>query len=288
MPPSARRRGSCWASCPAEQPALAAQGPAFRLALGLEYDGSAYHGWQLQSHAPSVQGALNRALSAVADAPVSTLAAGRTDAGVHALGQVVHFDTPVQRPQHAWLLGTNSHLPDDIAVLWVREVPPGFHARHSAQSRSYRYLVLNRPVRPALEHRRAWWVRLPLDAGAMQEGARYLLGEHDFSAFRAAGCQASGPVRRLLSLEVRRQGELVAIECRANGFLYHMVRNIAGALVRVGLGEAPPAWVGELLAGRDRKLAAPTAPAQGLYLAGVEYPAALGLPDGALPMPREV
>lgn len=259
-----------------------------RLALGLEYDGSAYNGWQVQSHAPSVQGALNRALSAVADAPVSTLAAGRTDAGVHALGQVVHFDTPVVRGQKAWQLGANSQLPDDMAVLWVREVPAGFHARHSALSRSYRFVVLNRPVRPALERLRAWWVRLPLDADAMQEAARCLLGEHDFSAFRAAGCQASTPVRRLLSLEVRRQGERVVIDCRANGFLYHMVRNIAGSLVRVGLGETDPDWLGELLAGRDRKAAAPTAPAQGLYLAGVEYPEELGLPAAPALMSREL
>ena len=267
---------------------MGAQEPAYRLALGLEYDGSAYNGWQLQSHAPSIQGTLNQALSAVANAPVSTLAAGRTDAGVHALGQVVHFDTPVARENHGWLLGANSHLPDDIAVLWVREVPAGFHARHSALSRSYSFLVLNRPVRPALERLRAWWVRLPLDAAAMQEAARHLVGEHDFSAFRAAGCQASTPVRRLLSLEVRRQGELVVIHCRASGFLYHMVRNIAGSLVRVGLGEAGPGWLGELLVGRNRKAAAPTAPAQGLYLAGVEYPAELGLPGGGPLMPREV
>lgn len=262
--------------------------PAYRLALGLEYDGSAYNGWQVQSHAPSIQGALNRALSAVADAPVSTLAAGRTDAGVHALGQVVHFDTPVARAPRAWLLGANSNLPDDITVLWVRDVPAGFHARHSALSRSYRFLVLNRPARPALERLRSWWMRLPLDAAAMQEAARYLLGEHDFSAFRAAGCQASSPVRRLLALDVHRRGELVVIDCRANGFLYHMVRNIAGSLVRVGLGEARPAWVGELLAGRDRKVAAPTAPAQGLYLAGVEYPPALGLPAAPGQLPRDL
>lgn len=267
---------------------MGAQAAAYRLALGLEYDGSAYNGWQVQGHAPSIQGALNQALSAVADAPVSTLAAGRTDAGVHALGQVVHFDTPVAREHHAWLLGANSRLPGDIAVLWVRDVPAGFHARHSALSRSYRFLVLNRPVRPALERLRAWWVRLPLDAVAMQAAAAHLLGEHDFSAFRAAGCQAASPVRRLLSLEVRRQGEWVVIDCRANGFLYHMVRNIAGSLVRVGLGGASPEWLAGLLAGRDRKAAAPTAPARGLYLAGVEYPPELGLPAGAGLMPREV
>jgi len=259
---------------------LTAQGPPYRLALGLEYDGSAYNGWQLQSHAPSIQTALNHALSAVAAAPVSTLAAGRTDAGVHALGQVVHFDTPVARDPRAWQLGANSQLPDDIAVLWVREVPAGFHARYSALSRSYRYLVLNRPVRPALERQRAWWVRLPLDEAVMAEAAGLLLGEHDFSAFRAAGCQAKSPVRRLLALDVRRQGELLVIDCRANGFLYHMVRNIVGSLVRVGLGEAPPGWIAGLLAGRDRKVAAPTAPAQGLYLAGVEYPPGLDLPTG--------
>jgi len=254
---------------------------ATRLVLGLEYDGSRYNGWQTQSHAPSLQAELNRALAGVAASPVSTLAAGRTDAGVHALGQVVHVDTTSSRSLRAWQLGANSNLPDDMAVLWVRAAPAGFHARHSALSRTYCYRILNRPVRLALARERAWWVRRPLALAPMQAAAATLVGEHDFSAFRAAGCQAASPVRRLLELSVRQEGELLSIVCRANGFLYHMVRNIVGSLVSIGLGEAAPEWLAELLAGRDRRQAAPTAPAQGLYLAAVEYPADHDFPDNA-------
>ncbi|MCC5795404.1 MAG: tRNA pseudouridine(38-40) synthase TruA [Chromatiales bacterium] len=249
-----------------------------RLVLGLEYDGSAYNGWQRQGHAPSIQAAVDAAFASVADAPVSSLAAGRTDAGVHALDQVVHLDTVTERDPRAWLMGANSHLPADISVRWVRPAPEGFHARHSALSRSYRYLVLCRPVRPALARLRAWWVRRPLDVQAMARAGELLLGEHDFSAFRAAGCQSTSPVRRLLALTVERRGELLVVDCRANGFLYHMVRNIVGSLVAIGLGERDLDWLAAVFASRDRRLAAPTAPAQGLYLARVEYPHGFDFP----------
>jgi tRNA pseudouridine38-40 synthase len=255
-----------------------------RYALGVEYDGGAYKGWQIQPHAPSIQQTLNEALSQVADEPVACVGAGRTDTGVHARGQVVHFDTVAVRPARAWVLGLNSLLPDDISVLWAQAVPADFHARYSAVGRSYRYVVLNRPVRSALWLRRAWWVRQPLDAAAMQAAARFLVGEHDFSAFRASACQSASPVRELRRLDVRREGALVVIDCEANAFLHHMVRNMAGSLVRVGKGEAEPGWLGELLADRDRRLAGMTAPPWGLCLTAVAYAGHWGLPE---PRPAE-
>jgi tRNA pseudouridine38-40 synthase len=285
MAPSSRKPAGSWTNLPAEPPPA----PARRYALGIEYDGTAFSGWQNQSHAPSVQGALNAAIARVADEPVSTLAAGRTDAGVHATGQVVHFDSAAERSLRSWQLGINSNLPPEVCVLWVRPVPPEFHARHSAVGRTYRYLILNRPVRPALERHRTWWVRDPLDAAPMAEAGAHLLGEHDFSAFRAASCQAKSPVRRMDSLTVRREGEYLVVDVRASGFLHHMVRNIVGSLVRVGRGEAPPSWIPALLAGRDRTRAAPTAPPSGLYLAAVHYPAEFGLPEAtAAPFPAMV
>jgi tRNA pseudouridine38-40 synthase len=258
---------------------------AQRLAAGVEYDGSGFHGWQVQSHARSIQSTLNAAISAVANEILTTAAAGRTDTGVHACGQVVHFDTVASRSEYAWLRGINSNLPADIAVQWVRVVPADFHARYSAFARSYRYVILNRPVRSALDRHRAWQVRMPLDAGLMQQAGRQLVGEHDFSSFRAAGCQSKSPVRRIESLEVVRHGDYVVVEVRANGFLYHMVRNIVGSLVHVGAGEAEPDWLAELLALRDRRVAAPTAPSAGLFLAAVHYPDALAFP---LPPSRPV
>jgi tRNA pseudouridine38-40 synthase len=230
-----------------------------RIALGVEYDGTVYSGWQNQSHAPSIQAALNSAIAAVADAPVSTVAAGRTDAGVHACGQVVHFDTNAVRSGRSWLLGINSNLPPDIAVLWVRDVPPHFHARYSAEGR-------------------CWWVRPELDVETMAQASTHLLGEHDFTSFRAAGCQARSPIRRLERLVVLRVGSYVIIECRATGFLQHMVRNIVGSLARVGAGDAQPAWLRDVLERRDRTLAAATAPPSGLYLAEVHYPTEFYLP----------
>lgn len=250
----------------------------WRYALGLEYDGSRYHGWQRQKQARSIQATLNQALSAVADQPLESVAAGRTDAGVHASGQVVHFDSPVARAPRAWLLGANSNLPADMNVLWVLPVPAAFHARYSARARTYRYVILNRPVRSALARRRAWWVRGALDRVRMAAAARHLVGRHDFSAFRASACQSKSPVRDVRRLQVKQIGDRILIECEANAFLHHMVRNIAGSLVQVGLGEQQPRWLAELLLSRDRRLAGVTAPPWGLFLTHVSYPAEFALP----------
>ncbi len=249
-----------------------------RFALGLEYDGTGYNGWQIQSHAPSIQDSLNRALSRVADETVSCVGAGRTDTGVHARGQVVHFDTTAERTPRSWLLGINSNLPDDINVLWVQAVADDFHARFSALARTYFYRILNRPVRSALERERAWWVRQPLDIDRMAEGAGWLLGRHDFNAFRASSCQSSSAIRELQTLQAKRDGAVITIECRANAFLHHMVRNIVGSLVKVGQGEQEPSWMGQLLAQKDRTLAAMTAPPHGLYFASVEYAPRFNIP----------
>ena len=251
-----------------------------RIAVGIEYDGSAFAGWQHQSHARSVQGELERALAGVADHEVSLTAAGRTDAGVHALQQVAHFDTSADRPEHAWVLGGTAAAADDVTILWAREVPRHFHARHAALSRSYVYRFLNRRMRPALERQRMYWVRRPLDAGAMHAAAQGLLGEHDFTSFRASECQSSTPMRRLNELAVVRHGEVVEVTVRANAFLHHMVRNIVGSLLLVGTGDRPVGWLRQVLEARDRTRAGPTAPPQGLYFAAVEYPAEFGLPCG--------
>jgi tRNA pseudouridine38-40 synthase len=246
-----------------------------RLAAGIEYDGTAYSGWQYQTHAPSVQERLNAALTSVAAASLECTGAGRTDAGVHATGQVIHFDPPVQRSMRSWLLGVNSNLPDDINLLWVRPVPNEFHARYSATARSYRYVILNRTVRSALERDRVWWKYHPLDSDRMHEAAQQLLGEHDFSSFRAAACQSRTPVRELTEITVRRDGDHIYIDCTANAFLHHMVRNIVGSLARIGQGEESIGWLGEVLEQRDRTLSGVTAPASGLMLTRVEYPAEL-------------
>ena len=223
-----------------------------RIALGIEYDGTAYSGWQRQRTGLGVQAVLEDALSSVANDRVEITCAGRTDAGVHASGQIGHFDTASERSDRGWLLGANSNLPDDINVTWVRPVDAGFHARFSALERSYRYLILNRLMRSALYRHRAWWVHQPLDAEQMHEAAQALVGEHDFSAFRAAGCQAATPVRELRRIAVRRSGDWVMIEVTANAFLQHMVRNIAGTLVAVGAGEAATNYADQVLHGRDR------------------------------------
>ncbi len=243
-----------------------------RLALGIEYDGTNYNGWQNQSHAPSIQASLNKALSFVADEPVECIGAGRTDSGVHATGQIAHFDTRADRDPRSWVLGINSNLADDIDVLWVRSVSDDFHARYSALARTYRYAILNRPVRSALSRLGAWWVRQPLDIVTMRIAAEYLLGKHDFSSFRASACQAKSPVREVRRLEIRAFGQWVNIECEANAFLHHMVRNLVGSLVKVGRGEAKPEWIRTLLEARDRRLADITAPAAGLTLTTVKYP----------------
>jgi tRNA pseudouridine38-40 synthase len=250
-----------------------------RVALGLEYDGRPFCGWQTQSSGCGVQDALRQALSIVAGEAAEPVAAGRTDTGVHATGQVLHFDTNASRPMTAWVRGVNAHLPDSVAVIWAREVAPDFHARFSARSRSYRYVLLNHPVRPALDSGRAGWFHQPLDAAVMAEAARKLLGEHDFSAFRAAECQARSPVRTLIRADVAREGERILFGFQANAFLHHMVRNLVGALVYVGAGRQKPEWIDELLAARDRSLAAPTFSPDGLYLTEVEYGAEWELPQ---------
>jgi tRNA pseudouridine38-40 synthase len=252
-----------------------------RIALGIEYDGTAYAGWQQQAHSPSIQGALQATLAAVAGHAVGLTAAGRTDAGVHALMQVAHFDTTAQRPAQAWSLGGTAGAADDLSILWACTVPDHFHARHAALSRTYVYRVLNRRVRPALERQRACWVRRPLDAPAMHRAAQQLLGERDFTSFRAAECQSATAMRRLVAVGVDRRGDHVHIAVQANAFLHHMVRNIAGSLLLVGSGQRPEAWLGEVLEARDRTLAGPTAPPQGLYFAAVEYPAEFALPSAS-------
>jgi tRNA pseudouridine38-40 synthase len=257
--------------------AATAAGPK-RIVLGVEYDGGGFSGWQYQHHARSVQQDLQQALSRVADHPVTVHCAGRTDTGVHALGQVVHFETAAVRPMRAWVLGTNSNLADDVAVQWAMPAPAGFHARFSAVARHYRYLILRRPSRSALWRNRVVWVHRPLDVAPMQEAAKALVGCHDFSSFRALACQAKSPVRTLHYLDVREHGPVIEIAVGADGFLHHMVRNIAGVLMAIGRGEAPVTWTTELLALRDRTRGGVTAPPHGLYLAGVDYPADFGLP----------
>ena len=252
-----------------------------RFAAGVEYEGSAYAGWQAQPHARTVQGEVEAALSRVADRTVGVACAGRTDAGVHALGQVIHFDSEAARGADAWLLGANSHLPADISLRWVRLVPADFHARHSAQARRYRYVIHTSRARSALFARRAHWCKAALDAAAMHAAAQSLLGEHDFSAFRAAECQSRTPMRNVREIVVAARGEWIMLDIEANAFLHHMVRNIAGALMEVGRGERPTGWMGELLAGRDRRLAGVTAGPEGLYFLLARYDDALQLPVSA-------
>jgi tRNA pseudouridine38-40 synthase len=254
-----------------------------RIALGVEYDGGAWRGWQTQPGGGTVQDALEAALSRIAGAPIAVVCAGRTDAGVHAAGQVVHFDTQAARPLTAWVRGANSFLPPAVAVRWAQPVGDAFHARFSAYGRCYRYLLLNRPQRPGVWHGRAGWHHRPLDEARMQRAADLLLGEHDFSAFRAADCQARTPVKTMRHAEVRRVGEMLVFDFEAGAFLHHMVRNLVGSLVYIGQGKHPPEWIGELLAARDRTLAAPTFAAAGLYLVGVRYEECWGLPVAGNP-----
>ncbi len=255
-----------------------------RIAVGIEYLGTNYVGWQLQAGQRSVQGAVEAALSAVANGPVRTICAGRTDAGVHALGQVVHFDTPAARAARAWVLGANTRLPPDIALTWAREMPPDFHARFGAVSRTYHYHILNRSERPALAAGRVTWVRRPLEVARMNLAAAHLLGEHDFNAFRAMECQSRTPVRRVTALAVCREGDRVTITVTANAFLHHMVRNIAGLLISVGRGDTGPDFAAEVLASRDRTRNAATAPADGLYFVAASYPREFAVPAGVSAM----
>ena len=254
-----------------------------RVALGIEYDGTAYNGWQRQKSGVGIQSLVEDAVSTVANEAIEVVCAGRTDTGVHASAQVAHFDTAAKRELRNWLLGINSILPEDINANWVAFVDEEFHARFSATSRSYRYLVLNRPVRSALNRNRAWWVFEPLDDEAMRDASKCLLGEHDFSAFRAAGCQASTPVREVRSLQIERKGEWLAITVTANAFLQHMVRNITGVLVAIGKGDEEPGWARSVLESRDRKQGGVSAPAHGLTLIAVEYPPRFKIPVGTDP-----
>ncbi len=255
-----------------------------RIALGLEYAGAPFDGWQSQPSGRGVQDALERALAEIAGAPARTTAAGRTDAGVHATSQVAHFDTEAVRPDTAWVRGVNALLPPEVAVLWARPVPADFHARYKATARHYTYVLMPRPVRAALLAGRVGWYHRSLDVAAMREAARPLLGTHDFSAFRAAECQARSPVKTLSAVAVDTDGDLVRFDFSADAFLHHMIRNVVGTLVHVGAGKAPPGWVAELMAARDRTRAAPTFAADGLYLTGAEYDAAWGLPATRRPV----
>ena len=250
-----------------------------RVALGIAYRGSAYHGWQSQPGGQTVQDQVERALSSFADRPVTTVPAGRTDAGVHAINQVIHFDTVAERAEESWVRGSNRYLPGDIAIQWCRFVPETFHSRASARGRRYAYVLLESRIRPALEAGQVGWTFRKLDGEAMQAAARVLLGTHDFSAFRSAECQSPTPVKTLRGIAVERRGDYWRFDFEADAFLHHMIRNIMGALVAVGSGGREPGWLGEVLAGRDRTRAAPTFSPDGLYFLGPYYDAVHGIPE---------
>ena len=250
-----------------------------RLSLGIRYDGSAYHGWQCQNDLSTVQEQLERALSRVANHNITVTCAGRTDAGVHATAQVVHFNTEADREDRSWVFGANSNLPADIRVLWAKEVSHDFHARFSATARRYRYLLYNHEIRPGILRHFVGWCHRPLDEEKMQEAASHLLGEHDFSAFRGSGCQAKHPIRTMKAFSIERQRRLIILEVEANAFLLHMVRNIAGSLIAVGSGDRSPEWMKEVLESRDRRQGGVTISPNGLYLVSVEYPQEFQLPE---------
>lgn len=266
----------------------------YRIAMGVEYRGSAYYGWQVQkSGVPTVQAALTEAVSTVANEPVDIIVAGRTDAGVHASNQVIHFDTSAQRKEYGWTVGTNTRLPRDISVQWAKVVDTRFHARFSARERAYRYIIYNASMPGGILRDGLTWERRSLDLHSMQQAAKSLLGEHDFSAFRAANCQAHSPVKELRELTLVQQGRLIVLQARANGFLYHMVRNIAGVLMAIGRGDQPVSWADELLRHQDRTRGGVTAPAAGLYFVRARYerddlpqmPAGPGFLDGFADLP---
>ncbi len=256
-----------------------------RWALGVEYDGSCFVGWQRQKDGPSVQAAVEEALGFVAGHAVDLHCAGRTDAGVHATGQVIHFDTTAVREERNWLLGANARLPESVALLWAQPVSRAFHARFAAQARRYRYVIANQAVRPAIQARGLAWWRYPLDAQRMHEAAQGLVGSHDFTSLRAMACQAKSSTKTIHSIAVSRQGRFVVLDVHANAFLHHMVRNIAGLLIPIGQGKREAGWVREVLTARDRRASGITAPAGGLYLVGVDYDPVFGLPEaGAQPV----
>lgn len=249
-----------------------------RIALGVEFAGSCYTGWQSQRDGRGVQDVLERALTAVAGERIGTIACGRTDAGVHATLQIVHFDSKVTRPDSAWVRGVNSHLPEDVGVQWASEVAVEFHARYSASARHYSYVLLNRPVRPALLAGRVGWYHRPLDIDAMRQAAAMLIGTHDFSAFRASECQARSPVKSMTRIAIERLQDTLRFDFSASAFLHHMVRNIIGAFIYIGAGKAPPEWMAKLVQERDRTLGPATFSADGLYLTGADYDARWNLP----------
>jgi tRNA pseudouridine38-40 synthase len=247
-----------------------------RIAFGVEYDGSSYVGWQKQNNGTSVQELVEAAIAKVANHPINVICAGRTDKGVHALGQVIHADVQVERSIRGWVLGTNTHLPKDIAILWAQKVDDNFHARFSAQARHYRYIISNRLSRPALYATKVSWASRPLNIERMQQAAQFLIGQHDFTSYRATACQAHSPVRTVLYINISQQHEYIYIDIAADGFLHHMVRNIAGVLMDIGYGNQSPEWAKIVLEARDRQQASVTAPASGLYFYKVDYPQSLG------------
>jgi len=253
-----------------------------RIALGVEYDGRRFHGWQTQASAPSVQSVIESALSQVADHPVHVICAGRTDAGVHATGQVIHCDIKVNRSERAWVMGANTVLPPEVRMLWAKPVPETFDARCSAVLRHYRYVLYNHPIRPSLLQKQVGWYYKPLDVEKMRMAARYWLGEHDFSSFRASGCQSRTPMRRVTRIEIDRIADLIILTISANAFLHHMIRNMVGVLIPVGAGKQMPNWAQEVLEARDRRKAGMTASPHGLYLVAVEYPSEFGLPENKI------
>ncbi len=253
-----------------------------RIALGIEYDGTGFFGWQRQREVNSIQGELEKALSQVANESIEIFCAGRTDAGVHATGQVIHFETHALRDMRGWIMGANSNLPTGIAVRWAKPVRDDFHARFSATARRYRYIIYNCKYRPAILGQGLSHYHQNLDVSLMQQAAALLLGEHDFSSFRAIQCQSKTPFRNLMHLQIERYQDFIVIDIKANAFLHHMVRNITGCLLEIGMKKRPPSWIAELLAAKDRTLAAATAKAEGLYLVAVDYPPAFEIP--ALPM----
>ncbi|MGA7780087.1 MAG: tRNA pseudouridine(38-40) synthase TruA [Paraburkholderia sp.] len=250
-----------------------------RIALGIQYDGSAFYGWQSQPHGKTVQDELERALREFARTPLQTVVAGRTDTGVHGLGQVVHFDTELERTDFSWVRGTNAFLPKSVAVQWAKPMPETFHARFSAFERTYFYALYVHPVRSPMLAGRVGWVHTPLDVDAMRASVACLIGDHDFSAFRSSECQAKTPVKRLHQIDVRQQGDFIHFRFRANAFLHHMVRNLMGCLVAIGRGRHPATWMAEVLASHDRNQAAPTFMPDGLYLAQVGYPEEFAVPS---------
>ena len=250
-----------------------------RIALGIEYDGSQFCGWQMQSHGTrTVQESVEKALSLVADEPIQVICAGRTDTGVHATGQVVHFETSVERPEKAWVLGVNTHLPDDVASVWARSVDDDFSARFTATARQYRYVIFNRKARTAVLHNKICWRYGEIDENLMHQAAQVLIGGHDFSSFRSSACQAKHAQRSVHFINVHRKGDFIYIDIKANAFLHHMVRNIVGSLIMIGQKEKPVDWMAELISVQDRTQAGPTASAEGLYLVKVTYPEQYGFP----------